>query len=335
LLKIDAQADRISGMEPLRIASVQFENQSGDKCPNLDTIRNLTAEAARAGARVVAFHECSITGYTFARHLSRDQLLSLAEPLPEGDSVQRLIAIAREFNVAILAGLFERDAHDRIYKAQVCVNGSGLVARHRKLHPFINPHILPGDRYTVFDLHGWKCGILICYDNNITENVRATALLGAQIIFMPHVTMCTPSTRPGAGFVDPDLWQNRARDPDTLRCEFRGTKGREWLMKWLPSRAYDNAVYVVFSNPIGMDDDQLKNGCSMILDPFGEVIAECTKLDNDFCIAECTEDKLTLAGGYRYIQARRPGLYRDIIGQEHRSHQQVAWMKIEDQNAKS
>ena len=41
------------------------------------------------------------------------------------------------------------------------------------------------------------------------------------------------------------------------------------LMKWLPSRAYDNGVYVVFSNAIGMDDDQLKNGCSMILDPFG------------------------------------------------------------------
>jgi predicted amidohydrolase len=46
-------------------------------------------------------------------------------------------------------------------------------------------------------------------------------------------------------------------------------------MKWLPARAYDNAVYVVFSNPIGMDDDQLKNGCSMIIDPFGDVIAEC------------------------------------------------------------
>ena len=46
--------------------------------------------------------------------------------------------------------------------------------------------------------------------------------------------------------------------------EFDGMKGRDWLMKWLPARAYDNAIYVIFSNPIGMDDDQLKNGCSMI-----------------------------------------------------------------------
>ena len=317
-------------MEPLRIAAVQFENASGDKPANLEIIRDITGQASAAGAQVVAFHECSVTGYTFARSLSREQLLELAEPIPDGESVQRLIAIAREFNIAILAGLFERDEQKRLFKAQVCVDRSGLIAKHRKLHPFINPHLLPGDRYTVFDLYGWKCGILICYDNNILENVRTTRLLGAQIIFMPHVTMCTPSPRPGAGFVDPQLWRNRLRDPETLRQEFLGSKGREWLMKWLPSRAYDNAAYVVFSNPIGMDDDQLKNGCSMILDPFGDVIAECTKLDNDFCVAACTQEKLTQAGGYRYLQARRPELYSGILGREHRSQQKVAWMAPEE-----
>ena len=112
---------------------------------------------------------------------------------------------------------------------------------------------MPGDQYVVFEIKGWKCGILICYDNNIIENVRATALLGADIIFMPHVTMCTPSPRPGAGLINPMLWENRANDPTSLRQEFDGLKGRAWLMKWLPARAYDNAVYVVFSNPIGRD----------------------------------------------------------------------------------
>lgn len=320
-------------MHPIRTAAVQFENASGDKHANLATIREIARQAASAGAKVVAFHECSVTGYTFARHLTREQLWALAEPIPDGESVQQLIAIAREFEIAILAGLFERDAQDRLYKAQVCVDRSGLVANHRKLHPFINPHLLPGDRYTVFDLYGWKCGILICYDNNVVENVRATALMGAQILFMPHVTMCTPSSRPGAGFVDPALWQNRHRDPEALRREFRGSKGREWLMKWLPSRAWDNAMYVVFSNPIGMDDDQLKNGCSMILDPFGDVIAECTKLDNDFCMAECTAEKLTQAGGYRYTQARRPELYRDVLGREHAPLQKVAWMELEERKS--
>lgn len=313
-------------MEKIKIATAQFENRSGDKTYNLGVIRELSAKAAAAGAQAIAFHECSVTGYSFARKLSREQLEEVAELIPEGPSVQQLMDIAKENNIAVLAGLFEKDTAGKLYKAYVCVDSTGVVAKFRKLHPFINPHLTPGDQYVVFDLLGWKCGILICYDNNIIEHVRATALLGADIIFMPHVTMCTPSTRPGAGFVDPALWHNRENDPTSLRHEFDGLKGRAWLMKWLPARAYDNAIYAIFSNPIGMDDDQLKNGCSMILDPYGDIIAECRSLDNEFVIAAITPDKLVSAGGYRYRKARRPELYKDIIGKPHRSEQKVIWM---------
>lgn len=316
-------------MENLRIATAQFENRSGDKDYNLEIIRTLSARAAAQGAQVVAFHECSITGYTFARHLSKGQLLDIAERIPDGESIQALTRIARDNDIVILAGLFEKDAQDQLFKAYVCVDKNGLVAKYRKLHPFINPHLLPGDQYVVFDLYGWKCGILICYDNNVIENVRATALLGADIIFMPHVTMLTPSTRPGAGFVDPELWYNRANDPTSVRLEFDGMKGRAWLMKWLPARAYDNGIYVVFANPIGMDDDQLKNGCSMILDPFGDILAECRELENDVVVATCTADKLEKAGGTRYRKARRPDLYKAIIGQDHQPEQKVVWLNSE------
>ena len=313
-------------MQNLTIATAQFENASGDKAYNLQVINRLAERAAQQGAQVIAFHECSITGYTFARHLSRPQLLDIAELIPEGDSIQQLTQIAQTHNIIILAGLFEKDRDDQLFKAYVCVDKTGLIAKYRKLHPFINPHLLPGDQYVVFELLGWKCGILICYDNNVVENVRATALLGADIIFMPHVTMLTPSTRPGAGFVDPQLWQNRVADPTSLRLEFDGMKGRAWLMKWLPARAYDNGIYVVFSNPIGLDDDQLKNGCSMIIDPFGDVIAECRALDDDIALAVCTPEKLQQAGGYRYRQARRPDLYKAIIGQDHVPEQKVIWL---------
>jgi len=313
-------------MKKLVIATAQFEHRSGDKTYNLNTIERMTADAAGKGAAAIAFHECSVTGYTFARRLSKEQMLDLAEPIPDGPSIQRLTAIAAKYDMAVLAGLFEKDGEDRLYKAYVCVDRTGLVAKFRKLHPFINPHLTPGDAYCVFELFGWKCGILICYDNNIIENVRATRLLGADIIFMPHVTMCTPSTRPGAGFVDPQLWKNRESDPTSLRLEFEGMKGRDWLMKWLPARAYDNGVYCVFANAIGMDDDQLKNGRSMVIDPFGDVLAECTELGDQFVITTLVPEKLKQAGGYRYIQARRPELYRDIIGQEHVSEQKVVWL---------
>jgi 5-aminopentanamidase len=314
-------------MEALKIATAQFENRSGDKEYNLSRIESMAREAALKGSHAIAFHECSVTGYSFARNLSREEMMELAEFIPDGLSIQKLTEIASKNNIYILAGLFEKDKQQKLYKAYVCVDRNGIVAHFRKLHPFINPYLTPGDSYCVFELNGWKCGILICYDNNIIENVRATTLLGADIIFMPHVTMCTPSTRPGAGFVDPELWKNRDSDPTSLRLEFDGMKGRGWLMKWLPSRAYDNGIYVVFSNPIGMDDDQLKNGLSMIIDPFGDIIAECRTLGDDFVSATLTPEKLTQSGGSRYLKARRPDLYKNIIGQDHKPEQKVVWLE--------
>ncbi len=316
-------------MKNIKISTAQFEHKSRDKAYNLSVIDNLSCEAALQGSKAIAFHECSVTGYTFARHLSKEQMLDLAELIPGGKSISKLTEIARKNKIVVLAGLFEKDKDGNLFKAYVCIDKNGLIAKHRKLHPFINPYLTPGNQYCVFDLHGWKCGILICYDNNVIENVRATKLLGANIIFMPHVTMCTPSTRPGAGFIDPKLWQNRETDPTSLRLEFDGMKGREWLMKWLPARAYDNAIYAIFSNPIGMDNDQLKNGCSMIIDPFGDIIAECRTLGDDIVTATLTPEKLILAGGHRYIKARRPALYKDIIGQPHKSEQRVTWLDNE------
>jgi 5-aminopentanamidase len=313
-------------MDKIKISTAQFEHKNADKDYNLSVIETLSRKASAGGSNIIAFHECSISGYTFARHLSKEQMLQLAEPIPGGESVLKLIEIAQKNNIIILAGLFEKDEKKNLFKTYICVDKKGLVTKFRKLHPFINPYLTAGDSYCVFELLGWKCGILICYDNNIIENVRATKLLGADIIFMPHATMCTPSPRPGAGFVDPKLWENRVADPTSLRLEFDGMKGRSWLMKWLPARAYDNGIYVVFSNPIGMDDDQLKNGCSMIIDPFGDILTECRNFDDSFVTTTITPEKLIQAGGYRYIKARRPDLYKDIIGQTHKSEQKVVWL---------
>jgi predicted amidohydrolase len=313
-------------MSDLKIASVQFEYASCDKARNLSTIRRLTEKAAVQGCAVVSFPECCISGYTVAKRLSKEDLVAVAELVPDGPSIQALIGIARDNKVVVLAGLFELDADGKIYNTYVCVDGSRMIAKYRKLHPFISPYLSPGNEYVTFEILGWRCSILICYDNNVVENVRAVALMQTEILFLPHVTMCTPSSRPGAGFVDPALWHNRERDPTSLRAEFNGRKGRDWLMKWLPARAHDNGIYAVFSNPIGMDDDQLKNGTSMILDPFGDILSECILLDEDMAVATCTHEKLQQAGGYRYRKARRPELYRDIIGQQHDSTLGVAWL---------
>jgi len=310
----------------INIATAQFQTRNGDKEYNLKRIEKLTAEAATRGSRIVSFHELCITSYSFLRNLSRSEIFSLAEEVPSGESTRELIRIAGKYNVALLAGLVEKEG-EQIFNTYVCVTGDGFVAKFRKLHPFISSYLSPGDQYVVFDLFDCRCGILICYDNNVIENVRATSLLGAEIIFMPHVTGCTPSPMPGRGWVEQKYWDNRASDPEALRAEFEGPKGRGWLMRWLPARAYDNGIYAIFSNPIGPDGDQLKNGNSMVLDPYGEVLAECRSMDDEVVVAKCTADKLELAGGHRYKKARRPELYDGILGASHDASLRVEWMK--------
>jgi predicted amidohydrolase len=300
-------------MRDIRVATVQFENRDNDKPFNLGRIDALTRQAVAEGAEIVSFHEGCIPGYTWIQPLTKDQLLEIAEIVPDGPSVQRLIEIARQHQVVVMAGLIERDADDLVYNCYVTVSPDGYLTKFRKLHPFVNPHLSPGNEYNVIDLLGCKIGFLICYDNNLPENVRMTAMLGAEIIFMPHVTCCLPSAMPGRGTVDRELWDQRDRDPARLRLEFQGPKGRQWLMRWLPTRAYENGVYAVFSNPIGWDYDTVKPGLAMILDPFGEVIAESQALGDDVVVGLLTPEKLTQASGQRYLKARRPELYGKLV----------------------
>jgi predicted amidohydrolase len=312
-------------MKNLKIAVAQFEPKDGDKEYNLSVMEELTGKARENGAEVISFHEMSVTAYTHFKNLSRDEISKLAEKVPGGESCDKLVAMSKKYDITILAGLPEIEGQ-KLYNTYVCVDKSGLVARSRKLHPFISPHLSAGDEYVVFDLKGCSCGILICYDNNVIENVRAITLLGAEVLFAPHVTGCTPSSFPGSGYVDDTLWQERYKNPEALRSEFDSPKGRGWLMKWLPARAYDNGVYYVFTNPIGYDGPQLKNGNSMIIDPFGDILTEIRSFENDIISAMVDTEKIKRSGGRRYMNARRPELYRNIIGREHRSETRPIWL---------
>jgi predicted amidohydrolase len=298
-------------MRDIRVATAQFEHADGDKAYNLERIARLTARAADEGAEAVCFHECAITGYTFLQNLSTQQLHDLSESLDNSSSLQQLTELARRHQVTLMAGLIERDA-GRLFNTYLVVTANGLLARHRKLHPFIHPGLSSGEGYTVFDWAGVRWGVLICYDNNLPENVRATTLLGAEVIVMPHVTGCLPSSMPGRGTVDPALWHNRHHDPVRLKQEFRGPKGLGWLLKWLPARAWENGIYAIFANPIGQDGGTIKPGLSMVIDPHGEILTECHALDDDVAIGLLTQATYQSASGRRYLAARRPELYAPL-----------------------
>ena len=171
-------------MNKVRVAAVQFEHANGNKeKPGNDPE---ICDGSRAeNVRIIAFPECCITGYWFLRNLSEQELLELAEPAFSGPSSLFLMELSQKYNMTIGAGLLEEDG-GRMYNTYIVAMPNGEFRKHRKIHAFESDFIHEGDSLTVFDTpHGCKVGVLICYDNNIIENVRMTALLGAQIILAP------------------------------------------------------------------------------------------------------------------------------------------------------
>ena len=298
-------------MNRLTCGVVQFQHRPGDKAYNLSVVRRFVAEARGLGVTILAFPEMCLTGYWHATKLGREGLEALAEPVPGGPSTRALVEMAADAGMVVGAGLIERAEDGRLFNTYAVALPDGAVHRHRKIHAFESEHISAGDRYTVFDAPGGvRVGVLICYDNNIVENARATALLGADVLIAPHQTGGCDSRSPHAmGLIDPALWERRREDPAAIEAEFRGPKGREWLLRWLPARAHDNGMFVLFSNGVGEDAGEVRTGNAMILDPYGRILAETWKAEDRLVVADLDLDLLPLCTGRRWIRGRRPELY--------------------------
>jgi len=301
-------------MKKLRVASVQFEHASGDKSANMGKVRAFAKRAAAYGAEIVVFPECCITGDWHLRTLSRNQLVALAEPVFDGPSSKELVALANEHGITVGAGLVEISDDGRLYNTYVVAMPGGRCLRHRKIHCFVSEHMESGSEFSIFDTPaGWRAGVLTCYDNNLTENVRINALKGADVILAPHQTGGCDLGNPHAmGLVDQAKWENREKDPKAIEEELKGPKGRGWLMRWLPSRAHDNGVFIVFSNGVGVDDNEIRTGNSMIIDPYGRILAETWKAGDDIVVADLDPVLFENCTGRRWIRTRRPELYRPL-----------------------
>jgi len=298
-------------MRDIRVAATQFQHHPGDKEYNLGRVRHFVDEAAKSKVEIIVFPEMCLTGYWHVRKLARDQVAALAEPVPDGPSTQEMLRLSKKHGMTICAGLIERGDDGKFYNASVVAMPDGRWARHRKMHEFVSEFISDGDQFTVFDTpHGCRVGVLICYDNNIIENARATALLGAEILLSPHQTGGCNSVSPHAMKpIDQDVWARRHEDPDACEAELCGPKGRGWLMRWLPSRAHDNGMFLIFSNGIGPDDDEIRTGNAMMLDPYGRIIAETRSSEDAMVVADLDASLLETSSGRRWLRARRPELY--------------------------
>ena len=307
------------------MASVQMESAAGDKAANFAKVERLTAEAAARGARLVLFPECCLTGYWFLRNLTVPQLGELAERVPDGHACQRLLELAARHGVSVGAGLVEAASDSVFHNTYVVAMPDGRLVRHRKLHAFEHPAIHSGTEHTVFDTpHGCRVGLLICYDVNIVENVRIAALRGAEVLLAPHQTGGCRTRNPHLmGLIERRVWDERRSNPAAITRELRGDKGRAWLMRWLPSRAHDNGLFLVFSNGVGVDDDEIRTGNVMVLDPYGRIVAETSKAGDDMVVADLDASLLNRSTGRLWIQARRPDLYAELAvptGRERDAH---------------
>ena len=298
----------------IRAATVQFQHRPGDKTYNLGRIEYFCELAANANAKILSFPEMCITGYWHVRDLGRTAIENLAEAVPNGASTQTLLALARKYQMIVGAGLIEEGDDGQLYNAYLVCLPDGRVAKHRKLHCFISEHMVSGREFTVIDTPlGVKLGVLICWDNNLVENARITALKGADILLAPHQTGGVQSRSPFAmGKIDPELWHKRREDPETIEAEFKGDKGRGWLLRWLPARAHDNGMFILFSNGVGLDDDEVRTGNAMIIDCYGRILNETWQAADAMVVADLDLSLLPLCTGRRWLRGRRPELYRPL-----------------------
>ncbi len=235
--------------------------------------------------------------------------------MPDGPSCERLRALSARHGLTLGAGLVEAAGDGVFHNTYVVAMPDGRLVRHRKLHAFEHPAIQPGSEHTVFDTpHGCRVGRARSATTSTSWRTCASRpCAGPSCCWRPHQTGGCRTRNPHLmGVIERRLWDNRNADPAAIERELRGDKGRGWLMRWLPSRAHDNGLFLVFSNGVGVDDDEIRTGNSMVLDPYGRILAETCKAGDDMVVADLDASLLEQATGRLWLQARRPDLYAEL-----------------------
>lgn len=273
----------------IRIAGVQMDVAFAEPQRNLASMRENLQIAAAAGAKLVVFPECALTGYCFT---SADEARPFAETLP-GPATEQMAAWCREFNVHVVFGLLERDG-DQLFNACALVGPHGFVAGYRKVHlPYLGIDMFTnyGDRpFAVHPAGDINVGMLICYDAGFPEAARCLGLLGADLIVLPT------NWPPGA------------------ECTATAV---------IPARSIENHVYFMAVNRVGTERGFMFIGRSRITDPCGTLLAEAKTLGPEILYADIDPDvsrhkRLIRRANLHEIDRladRRPELYGPLAEQ--------------------
>jgi predicted amidohydrolase len=221
----------------VRVAALQHDIVWEDPAANFAHLAPMIAKAAADGARLVVCTEMYSTGFSMKTE-------RIAEPA-DGRSVQFLVEQARANDVWVCGSVPERvDGHAHPYNQLVLAAPDGTIARYAKIHPFSygreHEHYDAGDAFLTVTIDGVRCSFFVCYDLRFADEFWALA----------RDTDC---------YVIPANWP-AAR--------------REHWMALLRARAIENQAYVVGVNRVGTGGKLAYSGDSMIVDPFGDILAE-------------------------------------------------------------
>lgn len=271
-------------MDDFRIAAVCMHAPLGEVEKNLDRIESLVFEASGKGASIVCFPELSVTGYTLKRPAE-------VYKGPAADKIMdRLVELAREAHLVLIAGLIEVSDAKKPYITQVIAGPEGLIGLYRKTHlsPAEKGVYQAGQDIEVYNFGNTTFGVALCYETHFPEISAVLALMGADILFFPHAS---PRGDPKGKF-------------------------QSW-MRHLPARAFDNGVFVVACNQVGSNsDDFLFPGVALVLGPDGKILAKYTGREERILFADLKADCLQDVRLHRmkyFIPQRRPGLYIKIV----------------------
>jgi predicted amidohydrolase len=271
----------------MRVAACQIELKLGQLESNLERILEGIAEGAKAGARLVVFPECALSGYGFS---SREEGLAHAASI-DGPFVSRIVAACALQECFCVFGLLERDGA-KLFNACALTGPDGLLGTYRKVHlPYLGIDMFadPGDRpFLVHDAGGLRVGMHICYDGSFPETARVLALLGADILLLPT------------------NW------PVHSECAAE---------HMIPTRAMENTVYAMAVNRVGEESGFRFIGCSSIVDPSGRVLARAGASGEEMLIADVDPElarrkRLVRVPGRHEINRiadRRPRLYGPLV----------------------
>ena len=264
----------------IRIAAVILNCPVGRIGDNLDRMAGWVEAAKKEGAQLVCFPEMNVTGYS-----TRANIQNLAERVP-GTISESVAAMAKEFDIAILAGLAEADLAGRVFASHLVATDQGLAGIYRKVHiaPPESQIFTAGDAIPLFDINGFKLGIQLCYDAHFPELSTRMATDGADAIFMPHAS---PRGTPAEKF-------------------------NSW-MRHLSARAFDNGLYVIACNQTGNNQNELNfPGLAVVLDPAGHILKKDIGGIQNLIVADLNAGDLEEIRGHRmryFLPNRRPDLY--------------------------